>query len=380
MKLIPLIIAACFLLSAPSYGQNNCGCSDYVKIAEGTTWYKNSTSEQREYIYLLEAFEKSYDALNKVLSGSTSGSYAAIFNGSLSVSEADYKEHFSEYRQHIENKITESYQSTSLTQYPLELIKGLEECHAGCSDRPSIACTALSSDPDTVIFNVQYQQPRNSAVQPPMFRDNILKPTKVAAVGNPVEIKGTPVRVGANTFRFDRSKEPQQFTISARISPAPDTCQAVVPAIEHQAAIPEFNSICEFNDAGFADQFSTRNSPPGYKKTYTCYNLKPGARFLAVFSGLGEVNDPNPANWLGLWLTSPMEDPNVTASPRSDYTNTKQFVISNSLAGRVPTVGANAGSASVTVELAFCQVGDGVPAKCSTKGNARLVITSFLGQ
>jgi hypothetical protein len=296
------------------------------------------------------------------------------------VTQADYDAHFKEYRQRIEDRINESYQSTSLTQYPVELIKGLEKCHAGCSDRPTISCTALSSDPETVIFNVQYQQPRNSVVQPPKFRDNILTPRKVAAVGNPIQIKDTPVSVGANTFRFDRSKEPEQFTISTNISPAPDTCQAVVPAIAQQAAIPEFNSACEFNDAGFANQVSTHNSPPGFKKTYTCYNLKPGANFLAVFSGLGEVNDPNSANWLGFWLTSPMEDPNVTASPRSDYTNNKQFVVSNSLAGRVPTVGPDIGNASVTVELAFCQVGNGVATQCSTKGNARLVIVSYPSQ
>ena len=54
MKVIISVFALCFLLSGPSYGQNDCGCGDYVKIAIGTTWYKSSTSEQRDYLHLLD--------------------------------------------------------------------------------------------------------------------------------------------------------------------------------------------------------------------------------------------------------------------------------------------------------------------------------------
>jgi hypothetical protein len=101
MKFIVLIIAGCFFFPGHSYAQQDCGCGDYVKIALGTTWYTNSTSEQRDYLHLLEAFETSYDSLQHFLSGSTSGNYADIFGGRASVSNSDYQSHYNEYRQHI---------------------------------------------------------------------------------------------------------------------------------------------------------------------------------------------------------------------------------------------------------------------------------------
>ena len=234
-----------------------------------------------------------------------------------------------------------------------------------------------------MIFNVQYQQPKSSVVQPPKFNDNILTPAKVKAVGNPIQIKGTTVIVGANTFRFDRSKEPEQFTISTKVSPAPDACQAVVPAEGTQAAIPQFNLSCVF-DAGFASQPATQNQPPGYTKTYTCYNLKPGSRFLAVFSGMGIVNNappgPYPPTWFGLSLKSPAAgaDTDSTVSAQSPYTNRAQYVLCNSLVGIVPPTGStDAGNVPVTVELDHCQFGNGVPETCSTVGDTRLFITTY---
>jgi hypothetical protein len=375
MRLIISVAGLCFLLSVPLYGQGNCGCSDYVKIALGTTWYTNSTSQQRDYLNLLHAFETDVQTLNTFLSNNTSLDVTGLFGGSNQLSEGDYQQNFHQYEQNIETKIHEVYQTSTLTQYPVQLISGLDACHRNCSNTPNITCTALSSDPDTALFIVQYWRPGGVNVVPPKYTGEVVVPSDVLAVPRDSNnVRGTDVAVGAKQFRFDRSKASQQFTISADISNNPGpTCQATVPAKESQAAIPQFNPSCQFN-VGFASQ------SPGYTKTYTCYNLKPSSKFLAVFSGNGIVSGSDPdifkvKNWLGLDLTSnPTADANAITSPSSSYTNQVQFVLCNSIAGTVPQTG----TVSVTVELNHCQINAGTPPEtCSTVGNAGLIVTTY---
>jgi hypothetical protein len=121
-----LVIAVILLFGLPFASRaqevSACHCDDYVKIALGTTWYKSSSSHQQSLWHLLDSFETSLDEFNKTMAGDTSGTYAAIFSGQGSFNQADYQKRFTEYKKLIEDSINESYQTSTIGQYPIELI------------------------------------------------------------------------------------------------------------------------------------------------------------------------------------------------------------------------------------------------------------------
>src|SRR5260221_6918893 len=128
-RLFAALSLSVFGLLSSSVVAQQCGfCGNLTDIAIKTTWYKNSTDQQRDYFNLLDKLDKGYDEFKKAVNAS--GNVDWLFDtASANFSQDYYEKHEKEIREHIETRLKDSYKNTTYVQYPESLINAIASCH-----------------------------------------------------------------------------------------------------------------------------------------------------------------------------------------------------------------------------------------------------------
>ncbi len=366
-----LSVSVFALLSTVVVGQQ-CGfCGNLTDIATKTTWYKNSTDQQRDYFNLLDKLDKGYDEFKKAVDGS--GNVDWLFDTASANFNNDYYErHEKEIRERIETRLQDSYKNTTYVQYPESLINTIASCHKLCLGNTAVMCHAISTDQATVVFDVELYRAQNDDRTFKFSRD-ITLPQGVQYLETKTQkipVANSRLKVGPNLFQLDRKGRKDGFTVTCGTTL--EDCSDSVPEAAKQPEVPLYKTFCDA-DAGFAAKGED------YQQHYTCHNMQPGARFVATFSGRVHTDVHSEQSWTTLRLSSNESDDSTSEETVLDvhpdnYTNLI-------LVGTVPGVDdalkhLSRGDVSVALTMPVCQWGGGLKPGCSTLGPAHITIVA----
>jgi hypothetical protein len=355
----------CFMLNATLALGQGCQCGSLADLARGNPWYQSSSKSQKDLVVLLSDIDQGFDTFNRALSGSADADFITG-TGSANFNSTYFEAHKRDITHRVEQKLRESYEGSIQIQYPQDLIGAIEHCNESCG-RSSVSCEAVSVDPDSVEFIVDYHpagdpQPNarfTSVTQPPPGA----KPSATLA--------GKHMVSGANLFQVNRSGHPDPFTLTFFTSAG--NCFATAPPSprsEVKELPSSFNYSCK-SSAGFNSR-----TPGGIAVATTCKNLPPGGTFTAVFEGVVKVDRVSSGSWVIMDLDSSAANPQNGKQTRVNQDSDIPFVIA--LRGNIPSAdnpatGSRQGEVTVSLGLEHCQSGAS-DTTCHTEGDANIFI------